>query len=190
MTRTPLQRIALVATATGLAAVTALATTSTAFAAGTAVTGGHSTVTVSSTSAHALSSANISLHAVAPATYKNRVLSLPITGGTATPPTYVMHYAGAFTLVKGSKTFKVHGLVGNTNTNKVTALINSHSRMAVFTLGAPQSGSGGPGEVAFGAYTVKWTSGAQTYLDNHLSTKVFANHPKLGVGYTDVKFKA
>jgi hypothetical protein len=190
MPRTPIQRIALAATATGLAAMTALATTSPAFAAGTAVTGGHSSITVSSTSAKALSSANISIHAVAPATYKNRVLRLPISGGTATPPTYVMHYAGAFKLVKGSKTFKVHGLIANTKTNKVTAHINSHSRMAVFTLGAPQNGSGGPGDVSFGAYTVKWTSGAQTYLDNHLSTKVFANHPKLGTGDTRVKFNS
>ena len=184
------RRLALAAGATAVAAAAAVATTPAAFAAGTAVTGGHSTITVSSTARQALSSAHISINAVSPATYSNHVIKLPISGGTANPPNYLIRYHGAFDLVKGSKTFSIHGIIENTSQHRVTALVNSHSRMTVFTLGDPQMGNGGPGEVMFGDYTVKWSSGAQTYFDNHLSTKAFTNHPSFGIGLTNVKFKS
>lgn len=183
-----IRRLALAAGATAVAAAAAVATTPAAFAAGTAVTGGHSSLHVVSPEQTAFANAKVTISAVSPATYKSHTVRLPITGGTATPPTYVIHYGGAFKFTKGSNTVTVHGIIENTNTNRVTALFNNHSRFDLFKLVEPYGGSGGPGYSSWG-YHVTFTGPAQTYLDNHLNTKVFANHPKFGTDLTDVTFK-
>jgi hypothetical protein len=169
---------------------TAIAGAAAAYAAGTAVTGGHVTLKLSSATRNAFTANHVTFDAVPRATLKNGSLTLPITGGTATPPTYVLDLAGGFKVVKGTHSANVAHIIVNTNTGKGSAIITNHSRMTVFTFGSPAGGNGGPGEAQFAFDKVSLTGAAQKTLDSALHTSVFANHPTLGASTFDVTFKS
>lgn len=178
-------------TATGLAAA---ATTASLVAAGPAaavptagVTGGHSTIAVEKTFNKALKAHGIKLKTTGPATYKKKTLKLPITGGSANPPAFVLKYAGGVKLVEGSKSVSIKKLKANSTTSTVTAAVDG-KRIKLFSVGAPNGGSGGPGSVTFGGYTVTLAPRAIKVLDKDFGTKTFKKHSEVGIGSTTVKY--
>jgi hypothetical protein len=124
--------------------------------------------------------------AIAPATLANGVLRLPTTGGTANPPTYITKDAGGFSISRNGKKMSVTHLVFNTKTERATADVTNHGTIVVFVLGQPNSGSGGPGWVEFGAYSVHLSYRLTHALYRVYGTQVFINHPLLGTGTSKV----
>ncbi|WP_310962697.1 hypothetical protein [Nocardioides terrisoli] len=183
------RRVAASGVAAAVAAAVAMTAVPAAFATGTAVTGGSTTIQLAPATAKALRAKHILVSGISRATVKGGVLTMRITGGTATPPTYVTQYKGGFRFAKGARSTTVTGIVFNTKKNTGSAVIR-HRKIVAFKLGAPQSGNGGPGEVQFGDYPVRLTAAGQKALDSALHTSVFDHHPRLGTGATDVRFKS
>jgi hypothetical protein len=185
--------VRLLATSGVAALALTVATTSVAAAAPTAaaaapVTGGHTTIALAPKTLDAIHSHGMTLSAIGPATLKNKNLRLPISSGTATPPNYVITYKGGFKVTKGGTTVKVTHITIDTAKHTGTANVTNHGRIVALTIGDPNRGNGGPGMVQFGGFKVTLSAAGYKALDNVLSTMVFKNHPKLGVGSTTVKF--
>jgi hypothetical protein len=173
-----------------MAATVAASPVSAAGIATSPVTGGHSSISVAKTFRDALSAHGITFDATGRATYKHHTLRLPITGGKANPPAYVLKYAGGVKLADSNGKVKFTKVVANTTTQSVSAVVNGGHRIKIFTVGLPNRGNGGPGMVSFGGYTVTLTKGAEKVLDTKLGTHTFAKHSAVGTGVTTVKFKA
>jgi hypothetical protein len=162
-------------------------------ASSSAVTSGYTYITPSARLVRTLASHHIVLSAIRPASIQvesgpTTTIALPITGGTATPPNYVTRMAGGLRFKLHTHVVTLTNLVFNTKTHLGTAIVNHAGRFAIFQLGDPQGGSGGPGSVSFGGYTVSLTRVGWTKLDSKLGTMFFAYHKLLGTGTTDVKF--
>lgn len=175
-------------------AATALSGVPSATAAGSsAVTGGHTYITPSAGVVRALASHHIVLTAIRPASIQvesgpTTTIALPITGGTATPPNYVTRMSGGLKFKLKGHVVTLTKLVFNTKTHVGSAIVNHGSRFAIFKLGDPQGGSGGPGSVSFGGYTVSWSKVGWKKLDSKLHTLFFSRHKAIGTGTTDVNF--
>lgn len=180
-------------TATGLAIAATTAGAVAAVPAGAVptagVTGGHSSIAVEKAFSKALQAHGIKLKTTGPATYKRKTLKLPITGGDANPPAFVLKYAGGVKLVDSGKTVSIRKLKADSTTSTVTAAVNG-KRITLFTVGAPTGGSGGAGNVTFGGYTVTLSPKAVKVLDRDLATKTFKKHSEVGIGTTTVKYAA
>jgi hypothetical protein len=176
--------------ALALAGVTTSVAIAAPSAAAAAITGGHTTIALSHKTLNALDNNGISIHATGAATLKNDNLRLPIRGGQATPPNYVIHYKGGFEYTDGSHSVKVSHIVINTAKHQGTAEVGSLGRIKALHVGDPNGGNGDPGDVQFGGFKVTFTKTGYQALDSIMNTKVFENHPRLGVGTTHVKYTA
>jgi hypothetical protein len=184
-------RLRLLAVATTASAVVAgAALTSPAVATGTAVTGGNVQIALNTHSLQAVRGHGVTVSPIASATLRNGTLRLPVTGGTANPPNYTTKLGGGFKYTKASHTVSVTHLVMNTATHRASADVTGHGTIDVFILGDPNAGSGGPGKVQYGGYSVKLTGALTRALDNAFTTQVFGNNPSFGTGSTTVTFKA
>lgn len=154
--------------------------------AATSVTGGHTLVQLKAVTMRAIHGKGFALKPIAPATLAKGVLRLPTTGGTAKPPTYITKEAGGFSVSRNGKKVSVTHLVLNTKTERATADVTNHGRIVVFVLGQPNAGSGGPGWVEFGGYSVKLSYRLTHALYRRYGTQVFINHPLLGTGTSKV----
>ncbi|HET6154218.1 MAG TPA: hypothetical protein VFE15_14840 [Marmoricola sp.] len=187
------RHLARLSAAAVLGAATAVAAIPAANAAGdSAVTGGKTYVIPTAAVAKALHAKHIAVSGTGSARYTSidgaKTLVLPIKGGTATPPDYVTRLGGGVKLKLRSHVVTLTGIVFDTKTHKATASVDHGKRLAVFKLGDPQEGAGGPGEVVFGDYTVTLTKAGWKKIDTKLHTQFFAHHPRIGTGTTDVKF--
>lgn len=183
--------VAVFSAATALSGVPA-ATAATA-ADSSAVTGGYTYITPSAGVVRALAAHHIVLTAIRPASIHvesgpTTTIALPITGGTATPPNYVTRMSGGLKFKLKGHVVTLTKFVFNTKTHVGSAIVNHGSRYAIFKLGDPQSGSGGPGSVSFGGYTVSWSKVGWKKLDSKLHTMFFSRHRAIGTGTTDVNF--
>jgi hypothetical protein len=176
----------------GLATAAALLSTAlpATAATGSKVTGGNSTIDVSKAQRAALHGAGVTLSATGKASYKKHTIKLPVSGGTANPPNYGLRYAGGIKFTKGHATVKVTKLKIAQKSSDVTGVVNGKKRINIFVDGTPQGGKGGPGDVTYGGYTVKFAGAAKKVFDKDLNTKTFTKHAAVGTGTTTVKYKA
>lgn len=158
-------------------------------AAGVPVTGGSVSVAMNGTTVKSIAGAGLAFYAIAPATKRNGVLRLPNSSGTANPPNFLTHQAGGFKFIKHGKAVKVTNIVFNTAKKQATADVTNHGNIVLFVLGMPNSGSGGPGRITYGGYSVTFAPAAIRAFDRALTTAVFARHPKFGTGTVTVLFK-
>jgi hypothetical protein len=189
---TSARRLALAgAVATLSAAATLGALPSAQAAGGSAVTGGYTYLVPTKATAAAMASKHIVLSAIAPASFQaetgQKTLALPITGGTATPPNYVTRLGGGIRLKLKAHAVSLTKIVFNTRSHTGSALVGG-KRVAVFTLGDPNSGNGGPGAVSFGGYKVALSKAGVKAVDARLHTTFFTHHKVLATGTTSVTF--
>jgi hypothetical protein len=184
-------RLRLLAVATTACAVlTGAALTSPAVAAGTAVTGGNVQIALSSHTVQVERGHGITVSPIAAATLRNGTLRLPVTGGTANRSNYTTKLGGGFKYTKSSHSVSITHIVMNTATHRASAAVTGHGTIDVFILGDPNAGSGGPGKVQFGGYSVKLTGALTRALDNAFNSQTFGNNAGFGTGSTTVTFKA
>lgn len=162
--------------------------TDAAVAASTPVTGGHVSIQLTAATLQAIHDRGIALKPIAPATIDKGVLRLPTTGGQASPPNYTTDQAGGFSFDKGGKAVRVTGIVFNTADHRASGKVTGHGRIVIFVLGDPNSGSGGPGKIQYGGYSVTLSGALIRALDNAFGTEVFAHHSSFGTGSTTVTF--
>ena len=183
-------RLRLLAVATTAAAiVTGGALTSPAFAAGTAVTGGNVQIALTTHTVQAVRGHGITVSPIAAATLRNGTLRLPVTGGTANPPNYTTRLGGGYKYTKAGHSVSITHIVMNTATHRASAAVTGHGTIDVFVLGDPNAGSGGPGKVQYGGYSVKLTGALTRALDHAFNTQVFGSNAGFGTGSTTVTFK-
>jgi hypothetical protein len=185
----PCLRLLAVAT-TATAVVAGAALTSPALAAGTAVTGGNVAIDLSAHTLQSVRGHGIAVNPIPAATLRGGTLRLPVTGGTANPPDYTTKLGGGFKYTKAGHTVSITHIVMNTATHRASAQVTGRGTIDVFVLGDPNRGSGGPGKVQYGGYSVKLTGALTRALDNSFNTQVFGNNANFGSGTTTVTFKA
>ncbi len=184
-------RLRLLAVATTASAVLAgAALTSPAFAAGTAITGGNVSIALNAHTVQVEHGHGITLSPIAAATLRKGTLRLPVNGGTANPPNYTTKLGGGFKYTKAGHSVSITHIVMSTSSHRATADVTGHGNIDVFILGDPNSGSGGPGKVQYGGYTVKLTGALTRALDNTFNVQTFGNNSDLGTGSTTVFFKS
>ena len=184
-------RLRLLAVATTACTVlTGAALTSPAVAAGTALTGGNVQIALSPHTVQVERGHGITVSPIAAATLRNGTLRLPVTGGTANRSNYTTKLGGGFKYTKSSHSVSITHIVMNTATHRASAAVTGHGTIDVFILGDPNAGSGGPGKVQFGGYSVKLTGALTRALDNAFNSQTFGNNAGFGTGSTTVTFKA
>ncbi len=166
------------------------ALTSPASAATTPLTGGNVQIELSTHTLQAVRGHGISVDPIAAATLRSGVLRLPVNTGTANPPNYTTKLGGGFKYTKARDTVSITHIVMSTATHRATAQVTGHGTIDVFVLGDPNRGSGGPGKVQYGGYSVTLTGALTRALDNAFNTQVFGNNASFGGGTTTVTFKA
>jgi hypothetical protein len=157
-------------------------------ASATPIKSGKTVITLQATTMTAVHTAGLNVQPISPATKVGRSLTLPTTGGTATPPNYVQNEIGGFVVSDGARRVAFTSITFDTAHHVARARVTGQGRIAALALGDPQSGNGGPGFVQFGAYTVTLTPAAVRALDSALHTRVFVKHSRLGLGASTVRF--
>ncbi len=176
--------------ATAAAVLTGAALTSPAVAAGTAVTGGNVSIALTAHTVQVEAGHGITVSPIAAATLHKGTLRLPVNSGTANPPNYTTKLGGGFKYTKSNHSVSITHIVMSTATHRAHAEVTGHGTIDVFILGDPNSGSGGPGKVQYGGYTVKLTGALTRALDNAFNTQTFGNNAAFGTGSTTVTFKS
>jgi hypothetical protein len=157
-------------------------------ASATLIKSGKTVVTLDAVTMTAVSGGGLKIQAFSPATQVGRTLTLPTSGGTATPPSYVENETGGFAVSHAGTTVRFTELTFDTAHHVAHARVTGQGRIAALILGDPQNGSGGPGFVQFGAYPVNLTAAAVRALDTALHTQVFGKLSRLGIGSSTVRF--
>lgn len=187
------RRLAMFGAVAVFSAATAVAGAPSAIAAGSSpVTGGHTYIAATPAFVHALATQHIALTAIAPASVQAETgattIALPITSGSATPPNYITKMSGGVKFKLRSHVVTLTKFIFNTKTHTGTAVFNRGARVAIFKLGDPTGGSGGPGSVSIGGYKISLTRAGWTKIDRKLRTSFFSHHKVIGYGTTDVNF--
>jgi hypothetical protein len=154
----------------------------------TPIKSGKTVITLDAATMTAAKTARVELRSISPATTVRRTLTLPTAGGTATPPNYVEQETGGLVVSDAAGTVKFTHITIDTAHHVARAQVTGHGTIAALTLGDPQNGNGGPGFVEFGAFPVSFTPAAVRVLDAALHTRLFAKHPRLGLGASTVRF--
>jgi hypothetical protein len=157
-------------------------------ASATPIKSGKTVITLDAGTVTAVHTAGLKIQPIRPATEVGRALTLPTAGGTATPPNYVENETGGFVVSNSATRVEFTNITLDTAHHVAHARVSGQGRIAALALGDPQNGSGGPGFVQFGAYTVTFTPAAVRALDGTLRTRVFVKHPRLGIGSSTVRF--
>ncbi len=183
-------RLRLLAVATTSAVVAGAVLATPALAAATAITGGNVSIALNAHSMQVEHGHGITLNPIAAATLRNGTLRLPVNGGTANPPNYTTKLGGGFKYTKAGHTVSITHIVMSTSTHRASADVTGHGNIDVFILGDPNAGSGGPGKVQYGGYSVKLTGALTRALDNTFNVQTFGNNADFGTGSTTVFFKS
>ena len=176
--------------ATASTVLTAAAVTSPAVAASTALTGGNVSIALTSHTVQVEAGHGITLSPIAAATLRKGTLRLPVTGGTSNSSNYTTKLGGGFKYTKSSHSVSITHIVMSTATHRARAEVTGHGTIDVFILGDPNSGSGGPGKIQYGGYSVTLTGALTRALDNAFNTQTFGNNAGYGTGSTTVTFKS